>query len=98
MYNDRCSFSDKVVDMPVVYNDRCFGFPEQKTCGGAADAVLRGLDVSVTMQRLCGVDGDGAVEGFFRRIFTAFFGLLFGVEPCQFILRCCGCTRSLICH
>ena len=42
-----------------------------KTCGGAADAVLRGLDVSVTMQRLCGVDGDGAVEGF-RRIFTLF--------------------------
>ena len=45
----------------------------------------------VTMQRLCGVDGDGAVEGFFRRIFTAFFGLLFGVEApgCQFMLRVC---------
>ena len=32
-------------------------------------------DVPVTMQRLCGVYGDGAVEGFCRRIFTAFFRL-----------------------
>ena len=41
------------------------------------------------MQRLCGVDGDGAVEGIFRRIFTAVFGLLFGVEApgCQFMPR-----------
>ena len=36
-------------------------------------------DVLVTMQLLCGVYGDRAVMGF-RRIFTAFFGLLFGVE------------------
>ena len=34
-------------------------------------------DVPVTMQRLY---GDGAVQGFFRSIFTAFLGLLFGVE------------------
>ena len=32
------------------------------------------------MQRLCSVYGDRAVEVFFRRLFTAFFGLLFGVE------------------
>ena len=30
-------------------------------------------DVPMTMQRLCGVYGDGAVEGFFRRIFFCFF-------------------------
>ena len=33
----------------------------------------------MTMQLLCGVYGDRAVRGF-RCIFTAFFGLLFGVE------------------
>ena len=37
------------------------------------------VDVSVTMQRLCGVDGDGAGQGFSRR-FTPIFALLFGVE------------------
>ena len=36
-------------------------------------------DVLMTKQRLCGVYGDRAVRCF-RRIFTAFFGLLFGVE------------------
>ena len=36
-------------------------------------------DVPVTMQRLCGVYGDGAVQ-VFSPYFTAFFGLLFGVE------------------
>ena len=36
-------------------------------------------DVPVIVQRLCGVYGDGAVEGFLT-YFYGFFGLLFGVE------------------
>ena len=59
----------------------------QKTFGGAADAVLRCWDVPVTMQRPCGVYGDGLMVGIFRRIFTAFFGLLFGVEAMPIDLR-----------
>ena len=37
-------------------------------------------DVPVSMQRLCGVYGDGAVEKFFVVFLRLFFGLLFGVE------------------
>ena len=70
----------------------------QKTCGGVADAVMRGLDVSVTMQCLCGVDGDGAVEGFFAVFFRLFSASSSQLRPCQVILRCCGYTHSLICH
>ena len=101
MVVETVQFFDKVIDVPVLCTTGACGgrllFLRQlhmgpdvhKTCGGAADAVLRGLDVSVTMQRLCGVDGDGAVEGSFRRIFTTFSASSFGVEAlgCQFMPR-----------
>ena len=44
---------DKVVATPVVFTTGAHGSRRAETFGGAADAVLRGLDVSVTMQRLC---------------------------------------------
>ena len=47
--------------------------------GDTADAVLRCWRSPCDHAALCGVYGDRAVQGF-RRIFTAFFGLLFGVE------------------
>ena len=80
VFNDRSygpdsADPDKFVALPVVFLRQLHMGPDvQKTCGRAADAVLRGLDVSVTMQRLCGVDGDG-VRGFF-----AVFLRLFSVE------------------
>ena len=61
MVIETVQFFDKVIDVPVLCTTGACGgrllFLRQlhmgpdvhKTCGGAADAVLRGLDVSVTM-------------------------------------------------
>ena len=84
-------FSDKDADVPVLCTTGAYGSRRLENvlrCRRCSSAWLGRL---VTMQRLFGVDGDGAVEEVFRRIFTAFFGLLFGVEApgCQFMLRVC---------
>ena len=101
-------FLDKVVDVPVVYNDRGYGpdsaVPGQGCCSACCfydrctwfQTCRKRLevpqmqfcvagDVPVIMQRLCGVYGDGAVQVFFRRIFTAFSASSSELRPCQFM-------------
>ena len=110
-------FLGKVVDTPVVFNDRghgpdsavpgqvcCFACCFYDSCTWVQTFRKRvevsqmqfcvAVDVSVTMQRLCGVDGDGAVQGVLRR-FTPIFALLFGVERVPISTGPCGFSHCL---
>ena len=77
--------------MPVLCTTGAYGSRRLENVWRCRRCSFAWLGRLVTMQRLFGVDGDGAVEGFFAVFLRFFFGLLFGVEApgCQFMLRVC---------
>ena len=71
----------------------------QKTFGGAADAVLRCWGRPCDHAALMWCVWRWGCSGFFFAVFVRLFSASSSeLRPCQFILRCCGYTHSLICH